>query len=97
MPLTESFGNSWCCTATVYSHVYGRLLSGARVRSGATPKAGFELGPISLSCAMSSPFVDRVKGEHVEVPGRRSQSNQLRVSVWRPAGEYRFAYPTDSR
>ena len=59
----------------------GSRLSGSKCRLGAAPNRRLLLGPISLSWAMSSRLVGNARPEQVDVPGMKSQSRQLRVSV----------------
>jgi hypothetical protein len=56
-------------------------MPGAGLMSARWPKRAFPLGPISLSCAMSSPLVARARPEQALPAGLMSQSNQLRVSL----------------
>ena len=65
---------------------YGRLIFGSARRVASTPRFRLLLGPISLSCAMPSPLVANDRPEQVEVPGLKSQSDQLRVSLCSASG-----------
>src|SRR5258706_7483814 len=73
-------GASSCWTLAAQSHAYSRRRLGSGVAATADPNNGLLLGPISLSCATSSPLVGRTVGEQVDVPGMRLQSSHVRVS-----------------
>src|SRR5439155_24424143 len=75
LKLTATPGRSSCCTPALYCRLYSREKSGSSVRLVIFPKFGLLLGPISLSCAMSSPLV----------------SLPVRVSVKFATGLNRFA------
>src|SRR5712691_261595 len=66
-------------------------MSGSGCRAGVRPNRLLLLGPISLFWAMPSLLVGSARLEHVDVPGRKSQSDQLRVSLCSTSGLYRFA------
>ena len=85
-PVTETPVISCRTMPALYSMSYGRLMLGSAWRAGARPKLRLLLGPISLSCAMPSLLVDNTRVEQVDVPGRKSQSDQLRVSLCSTSG-----------
>src|SRR5712691_120075 len=75
----------------LYSISYGRLRLGSGRLVAMMPRFLLLLGPISLSWAMPSRLVGSTRLEQVDVPGRKSQSDQLRVSLCSTSGLYRFA------
>src|SRR5262245_28073531 len=76
---------SWWLTDAVISVLNSRLMSGSQSVGLRTPNWVVELGPISLSSAMPLLSVGFATLDLVEVPGMRSTSNQLRLSVTRAA------------
>ena len=69
---------------------YGRLRLGSGRLVAMMPRFLLLLGPISLSWAMPSRLVGSTRLEQVDVPGTKSQSDQLRVSLCSTRGSYRF-------
>src|ERR1700694_5707761 len=64
---------------------------GSACLAGVRPNRALLLGPISLACAMPSPLVASTTLEQPLPAALMSQSNQLRMSLCKTSGLYRFA------
>src|SRR5207247_8721202 len=74
----------------LYRLPYGRSRFGSARPVARMPTFLFSLGPSSLSSAVPSRLVGSTRPEQVDVPGTKSQSDQLRVSLCSTRGSYPF-------